>query len=48
MREDVNMSNLTGMEWSASLISTGIVSNTFRTYKSRVALAITSEYLSLN
>ncbi|CAN0886217.1 3-ketoacyl-CoA synthase 12 [Linum grandiflorum] len=47
MWEDVKRFNLTEMGYNTSLISTGIMSNTFRAYKSRVPLVITSESLSL-
>ncbi|CAN0870927.1 hypothetical protein LINGRAHAP2_LOCUS9691 [Linum grandiflorum] len=46
MWEDVKRFNLTEMGYNTNLISTGIVLNTFRAYKSRVALVITSKSLS--
>lgn len=48
MRENIKTYNLSGMGCSASLISTNIVQNIFKTQKNLYALVITSESLSPN
>ncbi|KAL6275956.1 hypothetical protein ACE6H2_019557 [Prunus campanulata] len=48
MRENIKVFNLSGMGCSASLISTDIVRNIFKSYKNVYALVVTSESLSPN